>query len=232
MIKKSLIFTTSLVTLFTPFALSLNASAAEENPSHSTELVSSYTNDDVQYNILKDSNPDIEKTQIVEDNKTINVERNLKTGEIFVDGELTAIIEEGPKNTIETPEEPEITPFKVSSAKYYTIGTDYGSGTLVYKYDKTFTLKYLSAKATITALSASLIAAFVEYKPSIKAAAIVSTAAGLMALTTTDVTYKLKYTHYKDKKKSFYFVDTLGVYKSSVKAANLKYMITHNYGEV
>ncbi|OMF51748.1 hypothetical protein BK139_23120 [Paenibacillus sp. FSL R5-0490] len=179
------------------------------------------TNDSLQSNLSNESLEDVE-FETIENNDSVGIievtyddgstsisEYNKESGEVFFDGELVATLTE--ENAIEENNSGTITPF--ASYKTYNIGdSSNGSGVYAYKYSKTFSLTVSSA-ATVVAIAATLAQAFLEKKPNQKAAALVSAAAGLIALATTGYTFKIKYTHTKDSKKSYRYMDWLMIYK-------------------
>jgi hypothetical protein len=169
---------------------------------------------------------------IYADGKTSLSEYNKKTGEVFFDGVLVATIKEekssGPIEPLIFNDEPPA--FSIASVQQFVIGSKMGSS-YINQYSRDFTIS-VAVGATTIAIAASLATLYLEKKPDIQSAGLVAAAAQLLALTTTNYTYKVRYTHYKDGQYDRRYMDKLSIYKGSIDTGNLKMQILHYYGKV
>ena len=234
---KKIVSTLLVSSLLATAIVPINNVSAKENKNENISLSTTETiNQDlsnVEFNPIVDN----EKVSSVEvaygDGKTSLAEYNKESGEILFDGKLVALVEEVPSSNIT--EESLITKDNTastlsSSAKYYTIGTP-GSGIHSFQYSRNFKFTVV-AGASVVAIAASLATFYLEKKPNIQSAALIAAAAQILVLTATGYTYNIKYSHYKDAYKAYYYKDILAIYKGSISSSNLKIQISHYYGKV
>lgn len=181
----------------------------------SNEEISKYLQEDLDYKVEKNVYENVDQIEVKIGEEEAIALYDRENGTVTVEGEVVAtfkVISDESFDGSKTESFPGISTFNLGGYPEYDIGVSNGSG--VWNIRKHTTTEIAFAKgATVVAITATLIGAFLDDKPSMRHAAIIAAAASLYALFAETLKFNVQFKGKNDKYDSNEKQDSIYVYK-------------------
>lgn len=199
----------------------------------SNEEISKYLSEDLDYKVEKNVSENVDRIEAKIGEEYVVAIFDRENGTVTIDGEVVATIKETSDGSFDGSENKllpgDISTYNFAGYPEYTIGTkNWGSGTWNINKNKTSVISFAKG-ATVVAITATLIAAFLDDKPSMKDAAIIAAAASLYALFAETLSFNVSFKGTTDKYDSYTHQDSIYVWKKTGGVSEGIFKIYFNY---